>query len=104
VLLHELRCLPPPGEQRFPWPDIPALAIAAADWIERKAASAELAGHTLLLGAVMPQETGLGLGICAGQASRTHWPEHLWPLLYQRGEPYVVPRLDLGTARSGRQV
>ncbi len=97
VLLHELRCLPPPGEQTFAWEDFPALAITAADWIERKAAV--LAGHTLLLGAVMPQETALGLGICAGQVKRTRWPEHLWPLLYQKAEPYVIPRLDLGTAR-----
>jgi hypothetical protein len=98
VQLHELRCVPPPGETLFPWEDYPALAIAAADWIERKAA--ELTGHTLLLGAIMPQEVGLGLGICAGQARREHWPEHLWPLIYQnRTDPYVVPRLDLGTAR-----
>lgn len=98
VQLHELRCVPPPGETRFAWEDYPALAIAAADWIERKAA--ELTGHTLLLGAIMPQEVGLGLGICVGQVKRTRWPRHLWPLIYQnKTDPYVVPHLDLGTAR-----
>lgn len=92
--LHELRCTPP-GTQ-FRWEDFPALAAEAAAWIERKAK--ELAGHTLLLGTVIPQETGLGLGILAGQeARRASWPEHLWPILYQRAK-FTIPHLDLGSA------
>jgi hypothetical protein len=96
VDLHELRCVPP-GAQ-FPWQDFPALAAEAAAWIERK--TKELPGRTLLLGTVMPQEAGLGLGILAGQESRrTAWPRHLWPIVREpaRGE-LVVPHLDLGAA------
>jgi hypothetical protein len=94
--LHELRCVP--ADARFPWQDFPALAAEAAAWIEQKAK--DLAGSTLLLGTVMPQEVGLGLGILAGQESRRFgWPRHLWPIIREpaKGE-LVVPHLDLGTA------
>jgi len=96
VTIHELRCLPPPGDQ-FPWHAIPSLTAAATDWIERK--SAELAGHTLLLGAIIPPETALGLGISAGRAKRTQWPQDMWPLAYHTAtDSLVVPHLNLGTA------
>jgi hypothetical protein len=96
VDLHELRC-DPPGAQ-FPWQDFPALAAEAAAWIERKAE--ELPGRTLLLGTVMPQEVGLGLGILAGQESRrSAWPRHLWPIICEPAtRELVVPHLDLGAA------
>jgi hypothetical protein len=96
VDLHELRCVPPGA--RFPWEAFPALAAEAAAWIERK--TEELSGRTLLLGTVMPQEVGLGLGILAGQESRrSAWPRHLWPIVREpaKGE-LVVPHLDLGAA------
>jgi hypothetical protein len=96
IMIHELRCLPPPGGL-FPWHAIPSLVAASADWIERK--SAELAGHTLLLGTIMPPETALGLGIVAGHARRTRWPENMWPLVYRPGRSLlVVPDLNLGRA------
>lgn len=96
VDIYELRCLPPPGG-RFPWEAIPSLVATTAEWIERK--SAELAGHTVLLGATMLPETALGLGITAGQVHRTRWPEFLWPLVYQPDtDSLVVPRLNLGRA------
>ena len=93
VLIHELRCLPPPSGQ-FPWGAYPALVAACACWIEDKAA--ELDGHLLLLGTTMPPETALGLGITAGQTSRTRWPGTIWPLVYQAGV-LGVPHLSLGT-------
>jgi hypothetical protein len=102
ITIHELRCVPPPGGQ-FPWKTVPSLVIALAEWIERK--SAELAGHTLLLGATMPPETALGLGITVGNAQRTRWPENIWPLVHQTSSnSLVVPRLNLGRAalRDGR--
>lgn len=94
--IHELRCLPSPGDQ-FPWSAIPSLVATAADWVERK--SAELAGHTLLLGAVMPPEAALGLGITAGHPQCTQWPQEMWPLVYQAAtHSLVVPCLNLGKA------
>lgn len=96
VTIHELRCLPPPGGQ-FPWHAVPSLVAVATDWIERK--SAELAGHTLLLGAIMTPEAALGLGITVGQARHSGWPPNVWPLVYQAAtDSLVVPRLNLGTA------
>jgi hypothetical protein len=76
---------------------IPSLVTASADWIERK--SAEFANHTVLLGATMPPEAALGLGILAGQAQRTRWPENIWPLIYWSDRnSLVVPHLNLGRA------
>ena len=96
ITIHEWLCPPPPGGL-FPWHAIPSLVAASAAWIEDK--SAELAGHTLLLGTTMPPEAALGLGIVAGQARRTHWPENLWPLVYCRDkDSLVVPDLNLGRA------
>ncbi len=94
--VHELRCVPP--GQVFPWRDFPALAAAAAAWIERKAT--ELAGRTLLLATLMPQEVGLGLGILAGQESRrAGWPVRLWPVVFEPSRrEHVIPNLDLGSA------
>jgi hypothetical protein len=98
--VHELRCVPPAGPSgaQFPWQQFPALAAAAVAWIGRKAK--ELDGHTLLLGTVVPQEVGLGLGILAGQESRRgSWPDHAWPIVQnQRDGGLVVPNLDLGSA------
>jgi hypothetical protein len=98
--LHELRCVPPssPSGAQFPWEQFPALAAEAAGWIERKAK--ELDGRTLLLGTLLPQEVGLGLGILAGQESRrATWPQHLWPIILDPpSRDLVIPALDLGTA------
>ncbi len=81
----------------FPWHAIPSLVTTAADWIECK--SAELAGHTVLLGATMLPEAALGLGITAGHAQRTRWPENMWPLVYRAAtDSLVVPHLNLGTS------
>jgi hypothetical protein len=100
VELHELRCvpLPSPSGAQFPWHQFPALAAEAAAWIERKAK--ELDGHTLLLGTLMPQEAGLGLGLLAGQESRrAAWPARLRPIIMEpASRDLVIPSLDLGTA------
>jgi hypothetical protein len=95
--IHELRCVPPDGPSgaQFPWQQFPALAAEAFAWIEGKAK--ELDGHTLLLGTLLPQEVGLGLGILAGQESRrASWPDHLWPIVRDaRDGGLVVPSLNL---------
>jgi hypothetical protein len=95
VALHEFR-YDMPTVPSVPWTEFPALVAACADWLTRQAAS--LAGHTLLLGAVVPPEVALGLGIRAGRSSRGGWPPHLWPLMYSRADGFVAPRLNLGTA------
>jgi hypothetical protein len=96
--IHELRCVPPngPSGAQFPWQQFPALAAGACSWIERKAK--ELDGHTLLLGTLLPQEVGLGLGVLAGQESRRAcWPDRLWPIIRDpRDGGRVVPNLNLG--------
>ena len=98
--IHELRCIPPTAASvaQFPWPSFPALAAKASAWIARKAK--ELDGHTLLLGTLVPQEVGLGLGILAGhEFNRASWPDHLWPIVRDaRYGVLVVPHLDLGEA------
>jgi len=100
VEVHELRCVPPngPSGAQFPWQQFPALAAEAFAWIESKAK--ELNGHTLLLGTLLPQEVGLGLGILAGQESRrASWPGQMWPVVRDpRDGGLVVPSLNLGTA------
>jgi hypothetical protein len=95
VMLHEFR-YDVPGVPSVPWSEFPALVAACADWLTRQAAS--LAGRTLLLGAVVPPEVALGLGIRAGRGSRGGWPSHLWPLMYSQADCFVAPRLNLGTA------
>ena len=100
AVIHELRCAPPESGT-FPWWTYPELVAVAARWIERK--TADLAGHTLLLGTVMPPETALGLGICAGQPSRTRWPKTMWPLIYDKNTgTLVAPYLNLGTSDEGQ--
>jgi hypothetical protein len=93
----ELRCLPPDGGSQFPWEAFPSLVAEVSGWIERKTAG--LDGKVLLLGAILPPEVALGLGIEGGQVSRQEWPEHLWPIVYDPGaRNLVLPHLDLGTA------
>lgn len=98
--IHELRCIPStaPFVAQFPWPSFPALAARASAWIEGKAK--ELDGHTLLLGTLVPQEVGLGLGILAGhEYHRPSWPDRLWPIVRDaRDGGLVVPHLNLGQA------
>lgn len=97
IEIHELRIVPPDGGKQFPWPSFPALVAEVSTWLRRKAA--ELQGHTLLLGAVMPAEVAAGLGVDAGQVDRSGWPEHLWPIVFQpTTKALVVPQLDLGAA------
>ena len=97
VRLHELRCTP--AGQQFAWDDFPFLVATAVDWIQRK--TTELGGHTLLLGAIIPNEVALGIGLTAGREDCLGWPEQLWPIMYRKSaNSLVVPYLDLGTAGS----
>jgi hypothetical protein len=96
--IRELRCVPPGGERFISWESLPSVVAEASAWIRRQAA--ELAGHTLLLAAVMPPEAALGLGVAAGQVSEQGWPARLWPIVYRPGDSaLVIPNLNLGSSR-----
>lgn len=101
VAVHELRCVPRTGARTFEWDDYPFLASIALDWIQRKAR--DLDGHTLLLGAIVPNEVALGLGIRAGRPGCDGWPSHMWPVMFNpTDKTLVVPCLDVGTAIAGK--
>jgi hypothetical protein len=96
--IYEFQSLPPDGQRHFPWAVFPSLADEAAQWVRRTAA--ELEGHTILAGAVMPPEIAVGLGIAAARAD--DWPDTLWPILYRPDDHrLIVPRLNLGCSALG---
>ena len=80
-------------KQRFhPWSDFPALCHHAVDWVIANALPVN-EGVTLL-GALLPQEVSLGIGL---DCLRTGgWPHHLYPLYRPKGKPMSIPGLDLG--------
>ncbi len=96
--IRELRCRPPTGGA-FPWSCYPSLVGEVSGWLGRQAAS--LTGQTVLLGALMPPEVALGLGIDAGQGGSTGWPRHVWPIVYGQKDgrdALVVAHQNLGSA------
>jgi hypothetical protein len=95
--IRELRIVPPAGVRLFPWPAYPSLVAEVSEWIRQR--TAELDGHPIMIGTILPPEVALGLGIDAGQAVRPAWPTHLWPIVSDpTTKALVVPRLNLGTA------
>jgi hypothetical protein len=95
--VREFRVEPPASGHLFPWAAYPALIAEAAAWIRKRAA--EAAGRTVLIGTIVPPEVALGLGISAGRVSAAAWPDHLWPVVFERGSgEFVVPYLNLGIA------
>jgi hypothetical protein len=89
---HEWRRLPDPGPMH-PWRDYPALVAQICDWI---AATAHPTGPNLI-GVLVPQEIGLGIGINVSRRSSGEWPANLWPLVKpSRHVPLTIPGLDLG--------
>jgi hypothetical protein len=93
--IHELRVLPPAGGKLFPWAAYPALASKAATWISERAV--EFGSRPILIGAILPPEIALGLGIEAARPTGPIWPGHLWPIVARPpSSNLVVPRLNLG--------
>ncbi|MFY1632512.1 hypothetical protein ACN27F_04360 [Solwaraspora sp. WMMB335] len=91
--VREWRYLPRPGEIYHQWQDYPQIVAVAAQWIADQAATAP--GATILLGAQVPQEVSVGLGIRS--ARQPGWPRELWPLVHSVGNgTFTVPRLNLG--------
>lgn len=94
---------PQPGREAhtlIPWAAYPALVRAAVDWIIRQAGNSE--AHPLLLGACMPQEIGIGIGIRGAGRRANEWPVNLWPMIWPTGrdpmlkDRFIVPNLNLG--------
>jgi len=95
--IRELRIVPPDGCSLFPWPAYPSLVAEVSEWIRRRAA--ELDGHPLMIGTILPPEVALGVGIDAGRLTGEAWPTHLWPIISNpTTNALVVPRLNLGAA------
>ncbi|MDG4766466.1 hypothetical protein O7632_20520 [Solwaraspora sp. WMMD406] len=91
--LREWRYLPRPGETYHHWEDYPQIVTAAVQWIAEQVAEAP--GATVLLGAQLPQEVSVGLGIRS--ARQSGWPRHLWPLVHSMTNgTFTVPGLNLG--------
>jgi hypothetical protein len=96
VTLHEWHCQPPGG--LIEWDDYPAVAAAAAVWIRDRAEAAR--GSIVLLGVLVPQEIGAGIGIVA--ARLPSWPVRLWPLMFDvERRRLTTVHLNLGRARPG---
>jgi hypothetical protein len=83
-----------PPRRLIAWNEYPAVATAVAVWIRDRAAVA--GPHaTILLGMLVPQEIGVGVGIVA--AAMHDWPTYLWPLIYDPQNSHLVTvRLNLG--------
>lgn len=98
-ILREWRCLPPPGNDpaAHKWEDFEALAHGAVRWISDHAKLPP--EEVLLLGASIPQEIGLGIGIHVRRMDETQWPGRLYPMVWDADEAgFVIPNLDLGWA------
>lgn len=80
----------------LPWDAFPAAAAAISEWIVQQAS-----GRIVLLATRMPQELGVGLGIQLGQR-QSDWPEHVYPVIWQRGQ-LLVPNLELGARAVPRE-
>jgi hypothetical protein len=95
--LWEWRCLPgvDAALDVHPWRDYEELARGAVSWIGQRCRESH---GVVLLGAVMPQEIGLGIGILLRQRDIHDWPAHLYPLVWSGPGGFVIPRLDLGAA------
>lgn len=92
AVLHEWRCLP--KSAIHPWTDYPSLTSEIVRWIAR---TADPDGVNLI-GMLVPQEVGLGIGIQVADLTKSQWPAHLWPLIQPsaRAEHLTIPGLDLG--------
>jgi hypothetical protein len=77
----------PPGQvQRGP---------AWGSWIRQWAVNTGT--HPVMIGAILPPEVALGLGIDAAQLTEPGWPGHLWPIVPKPpSNDLVVPHLNLG--------
>jgi hypothetical protein len=96
VTVLEWRCLPGPGQSgAHRWHDYEDLARSAVGWIAGLALTAS--ADVVLLGALMPQEVGLGMGMILRRLDPLGWPTHLYPLVLDGSTGgFVIPGLDLG--------
>lgn len=93
VEIHEWRFIPPKGAPFHAWHTYPDIVAAAVDWICRTA----LPDGLNLLGAIVPQEVSLGMGLDIPSSRRDDWPQSVWPLYkLDDATPMTIPGLPLG--------
>jgi hypothetical protein len=91
--LRQWTCLP--AERFHKWEDLWWMAEEIAQWIVDNAHD----DVDLALGALMPQELGLAIGIVSSFRFLDNWPEHLWSLHWDGEESaFVASSIDLGRA------
>jgi hypothetical protein len=78
--------------QPLPWAAFPRVADSIADWVVAQASAQQ--ADVVVLGARMPQELAVGLGVQLGQRP-TSWPWRMYPAFYDQGQ-LVIPDLQLG--------
>lgn len=92
--LREWRCLA--DGALHDWRDYPALAQSAVTWISAQASTPGV----VLLGTLIPQEVGVGMGLLAGRGTDLPWPRHLWPVVRDAAtQGLAIAGLDLGLDR-----
>ena len=93
--IREWRCLPsvPGAKGAHSWSDFEGIAEEVTSWIAAEASAQP--DCPVLLGTMMPQEIGLGIGIHIHRRDAQEWPSHLFALVWN-GHCFVLPHLDLG--------
>ena len=77
----------------LPWRAFPRVADSIAGWAASQAA--QHGCDVVVLGARMPQELAVGLGVQLGQRPAS-WPWRMYPAIYDQGQ-LVIPDLQLGS-------
>ncbi len=78
--------------EALPWRAFPRVADDIAGWVVQQAAAHGC--DVVVLGARMPQELAVGLGVHLGQRPSS-WPWRMYPAIYDQGE-LLIPDLQLG--------
>jgi len=93
--IREWRCLPtdPRAKGAHGWSQFETLAEEVTSWVAAQVPARP--DCPVLLGAVMPQEIGLGMGVHIHGRNVQEWPSRLFPLVWN-GRCFVIPHLDLG--------
>jgi hypothetical protein len=78
--------------EALPWRAFPRVADGIAEWVIKQAVAHSC--DVVVIGARLPQELAVGLGIQLGQRPSS-WPWRMYPAIYDHGQ-LVIPDLQLG--------